>query len=49
MIFVVEQPIVIILTVLIEMCREALESLKISGSSTGKDLLDQHQLVGIVK
>ncbi|XP_047091261.1 ankyrin-3-like [Lolium rigidum] len=28
--------------------REALESLKTSGSSTGKDLLDQHQLVGTV-
>uniref|UniRef100_A0ACD6AGT3 Uncharacterized protein n=1 Tax=Avena sativa TaxID=4498 RepID=A0ACD6AGT3_AVESA len=28
--------------------REALESLKISGSSTRKDLLDQHQLVDAV-
>ncbi|KAM0914480.1 hypothetical protein ACQ4PT_011479 [Festuca glaucescens] len=43
-----EQPIVNILTVRIEICREALESLKTSGSSTGKDLLDQHQLVGTV-
>jgi hypothetical protein len=44
MIFPLEQPIDIILTVQIEMCREALESLKITVSSTGKDLLDQHQV-----
>jgi hypothetical protein len=48
MIFFVEQPKFIILTVRTEICREALESLKISGSSTGKDLLDHHQPVGTV-
>ena len=38
----------VILTVRIEICREALESLKISGSGTGKDLPDQHEAVGTI-